>query len=290
MPGALPTTYINPFLYTKEPNVGPWPPASTQIPPNVGTWPPSSTLNAPTVPPIPAWTQTPPTVSPISQSLLNPPKITPISQASQVEPGSSPFNSEPNHMVSGSFAAGQKPVIPNASQLTAMGGNPTEVQNLNKIMPVTGQMPTSLFAYYGGDDEHDPVQQAQSALNYYRDNAQTARSILNREPTPTDMMIMQSQGNAGIGLLGSNPSTNAIKAISPYYMNDPEGANRAILSNGGTPDMTVGDFIKLQESKLPTKNINLPQNLTLPGQGTIVDQILQKIENVQNKFMRKGNK
>jgi len=104
------------------------------------------------------------------------------------------------------------------------------------------------FARLGGTDINDPEQQKAAALKLAQESAQT----LQQAGVPVDdanLYIMHQQGSGGgLALLTAPPEINAIAALTPMYGN-PTRARQAIVNNGGTPDMTAGQFVAMWRQK-----------------------------------------
>jgi hypothetical protein len=111
------------------------------------------------------------------------------------------------------------------------------------------QFHPSTFAGLGGIDIHDTDQQTAAALRGARQNTQ----LLNEAGVPVtdgNLYLMHQQGPAGgRALLTAPPDTNAIQALAPAYGGNVATATRAIVNNGGTPDMTAGQFTSLWQTK-----------------------------------------
>lgn len=144
------------------------------------------------------------------------------------------------------------------------GAQPNEVGYLQRLAQVeshgdpgaqngrsTGlfQFHPDTFAAAGGQgDIHDVGQQTQAALNLSRHDRQKLQQ-LGVQPNDENAYIMHQQGpGGGPALLTAAPDTNAVAALTPVYGNTPKGqamARAAIVNNGGTADMTAGDFVKM---------------------------------------------
>jgi hypothetical protein len=63
-------------------------------------------------------------------------------------------------------------------------------------------------------------------------------------PTAVQIYFAHQQGGSGASALLNNPDMSVLDALaqSRAYRHNPAGATRAILQNGGTTDMTAGDF------------------------------------------------
>lgn len=85
---------------------------------------------------------------------------------------------------------------------------------------------------YGLQDRFDPAQATDAAARLARDNADRLRNALGRDPTAGELYLAHQQGGGGAARLLANPSARAADIV---------GA-RAVTLNGGTPDMTAGQF------------------------------------------------
>ena len=89
--------------------------------------------------------------------------------------------------------------------------------------------------YGGGGDIYDPNAQFDAYVKYQRDIQQTMRGALNRDPTNPELYLGWQQGAGG----ASSLLKNADKPVGQLTTI----AN--ITANGGTPDMTGGQFASL---------------------------------------------
>lgn len=90
----------------------------------------------------------------------------------------------------------------------------------------------STASKYGLRDRFDPAQATDAAARLARDNANRLRNALGRDPTAGELYLAHQQGGGGAARLLANPSARAADIV---------GA-RAVTLNGGTPDMTAGQF------------------------------------------------
>lgn len=127
------------------------------------------------------------------------------------------------------------------------GGNPNarngQSHGLFQFHPDT-------FAHLGGTDINDTGQQTQKALQLARNNQATLTQA-GVDPSGANLYLMHQQGPAGgLALLRAPPETSAVAALTPAYETNgrtPDQAaaiaTRAIVGNGGKPDMTAGQFV-----------------------------------------------
>jgi hypothetical protein len=147
------------------------------------------------------------------------------------------------------------------SQTAAQSGaSPGEQQYLSRLAEVesggdpnarngssTGlfQLHPDTFQSVGGGNINDPGDQVRAALALARKNA----PALQQMGVPADaanLYIMHQQGPAGgRALLTAPPEVNAITALAPAYNGNEAIARQAIVNNGGTPDMTAGQFVQM---------------------------------------------
>lgn len=100
------------------------------------------------------------------------------------------------------------------------------------------------FAGVGGGDIHNVADQTAAALAISRRDRANLHS-LGIEPTDANTYIMHQQGpGGGRALLTAPPEVGAIAALTPVYGNAAT-AKKAIVNNGGTADMTAGDFLDM---------------------------------------------
>jgi hypothetical protein len=135
------------------------------------------------------------------------------------------------------------------------GGNP------NAANPTSGasgpyQFMPKTAAQYGLSDPTDPAQADIAVRRLTTDNARTLSSNLGRVPSAAELYLAHQQGASGATRLLSNPAARAV---------DIAGRN-AILNNGGSIDMTAGDFANLWARKWDgVGGIEVAQNGPITG-------------------------
>lgn len=150
------------------------------------------------------------------------------------------------------------------STATALGAAPAEMSYLERLAQIesagnpaarngssTGvfQFQPATFATVGGGDINSVEDQTKAAL---RLATQDRRKLveLGIEPTDANLYIMHQQGaGGGPALLTAPPEVNAVAALAPAYGGDANKARRAIVGNGGTADMTAGEFTDMWRRK-----------------------------------------
>jgi Transglycosylase SLT domain len=94
-------------------------------------------------------------------------------------------------------------------------------------------------AQYGVKNRFDPAQSADGAARFMRDNLNYLKSKLGRQPTDGELYLAHQQGPAGAVALLRDPNVSAASVV---------GARRVKL-NGGSVDMTAGEFAALWTKK-----------------------------------------
>lgn len=93
---------------------------------------------------------------------------------------------------------------------------------------------------YGLRDKFDPAAASDAAARLMKDNRSYLAQRLGREPTPGELYLAHQQGAGGAAKLLVNPDARAIDVV---------GAD-AIRLNGGSADMTAGQFASKWTSKV----------------------------------------
>lgn len=121
------------------------------------------------------------------------------------------------------------------------GGNPNAV-NKNSGAAGTFQFMTATGAQYGlsADDRFDPVKSRTAAGRLLSDNRTSLTQSLGRAPTAGELYLAHQQGAGGAAALLKNPDANAVDVVG----------EKAVLQNGGTADMTAGEFAKKWNDKI----------------------------------------
>lgn len=106
------------------------------------------------------------------------------------------------------------------------------------------QFQPATFQRVGGGNINDVGDQTKAALQLARED----RAKLQELGLPTDpatLYLMHQQGaGGGPALLTAPPEINAIAALTPAYGGNEARARQAVLGNGGTADMTAGEFVQ----------------------------------------------
>ena len=96
--------------------------------------------------------------------------------------------------------------------------------------------------------------------------------------------LVHQQGDAGgAALLKADPTENAVAALAPAYGGNQAAAQRAIVQNGGSADMTVGQFQGVWQSRFHMAG----GNGAMPNQGS--DDALQaRLSQVRDMAQKQG--
>ncbi len=93
--------------------------------------------------------------------------------------------------------------------------------------------------YGGGKDVFDPEANFDAFVGYHNEIRDQLKSSLGRDPTPQELYLGWQQGAAGASKLLNNADAPARTLVAP----------NAILANGGTVDMTGGQFADIWRNK-----------------------------------------
>lgn len=105
-------------------------------------------------------------------------------------------------------------------------------------------MPDTAKAYRLTDAKNAEAA-ADAAARLLKDNRATLAQRLGREPTPAELYLAHQQGAGGASVLLSNPDGNVVDVLAKAYKGDRNRALAAIEQNGGSADMTAGQFADL---------------------------------------------
>lgn len=117
-------------------------------------------------------------------------------------------------------------------------GNP-KAQNPSSSACGLFQQIDSNAKAYGVADRFDPMQSTVGAAKFAKDNANTLRKVLGREPTGGELYLAHQQGPGGASKLLSNPTALAVDIVG----------EKAVKLNGGNSKMTAGEFANIWISK-----------------------------------------
>jgi hypothetical protein len=150
-----------------------------------------------------------------------------------------------------------------AAVATAAGAKPDEVRYLKRLAQIessgdpsakngksTGlfQFHADTFAGVGGGDINSVEDQTKAALALQSRDRRLLQSK-SVDASDANTYIMHQQGPAGgLALLTAPPEIGAVAALTPVY-GDAKTARKAIVNNGGTADMSAGDFVSMWQRK-----------------------------------------
>jgi hypothetical protein len=111
------------------------------------------------------------------------------------------------------------------------GGDPSATSKLSSAQGPF-QFIKSTARQYGLDNPSDTGASADAAARLTLDNKAALTKALGREPTDGELYLAHQQGAGGASKLLANPDAPAVSIVG----------RDAVLNNGGTPDMTAGQF------------------------------------------------
>ena len=129
------------------------------------------------------------------------------------------------------------------------GGDPN-ARNTKSSAKGMFQVIDSTARQYGLTDPMDPIASAGTAADIASEALPRLTNILGRQPTPGEIYLAHQQGLGGASKLFSNPNARAADIV---------GAD-AVRLNGGSPDMTAGQFTDKWVSKFDGAAPSAPAN------------------------------
>lgn len=165
-----------------------------------------------------------------------------------------------------------EPVI--TSRAISAGIDPSVPLTIAKIESNLGQAPDAagnshMGVFQLGPDEWrqiggtaanrtDKVAQATLGTDWVVGAQRAASAALGRPAAGWETYVVHQQGTqGGADLLIAQPTESAVDALAPAYKGDRAAAARAITNNGGSADMTVGQFLGLWQAKYATAAASL---------------------------------
>ena len=129
---------------------------------------------------------------------------------------------------------------------------------------VFGMMP-STFSENGGSNPGDVTQQISAGVKNLASSSTIANDTVGGNAAPWQVYLVHQQGAAGgPALLKAAAGESAVAALTAAYGGNATLATKAITGNGGTADMTVGDFRGLVQSNFE----RVASTITVPAPGT----------------------
>lgn len=139
-------------------------------------------------------------------------------------------------------------------------GNPN-AKNPNSTASGLFQFLSGTAKEYGLNNPFDPVASTDAAARLARDNASTLRRTLGRDPTAGELYLAHQQGGGGAAKLLRNPNALARDIV---------GID-AVRLNGGSADMTAGEFANIWVSKFGKGGGTPSNSTTMPDAGNGYD-------------------
>jgi hypothetical protein len=119
-------------------------------------------------------------------------------------------------------------------------------------------IPSTWRQYGQGQDARDPAANADAAMRFTLANQNQLRAALGRNPTDGELYLAHQQGAGGATSLLNNPSARAVDIVG----------ERAVLGNGGTVNMTAGQFAQLWIRKFDGASATPPAGQARGGTAT----------------------
>lgn len=134
-------------------------------------------------------------------------------------------------------------------------------------------IPSTWRQYGGGASPHDPVASADAAARLLLDNKRYLERTLGRPVTDGELYLAHQQGAAGAARLLSNPNARAADIVGMS----------AVTMNGGTPDMTAGQFAKLWIRKVEgADSATVPVAAGTWQQSPVYHELLGRFQTIVN--------
>lgn len=147
-------------------------------------------------------------------------------------PQVSPFFARAASMADGFSPAG----LARTAQIESAGNpkatNASGAAGLMQFLPAT-------WKQYGQGSPFDAQSAAEAAQRYAADNKRLLTNALGRAPTDAELYLAHQQGGGGAVKLLSNPNAPAASVVGL----------KAVIANGGRPDMTAGQFAQMWVDK-----------------------------------------
>lgn len=102
---------------------------------------------------------------------------------------------------------------------------------------------------FGVADRFDPMQSTEGAIKFALQNKRILSRALGRDPTAAELYLAHQQGGGGAKALLANPNESALSVLTSLYKGNEGRARDAIRNNGGSLDMTAGQFANIWISK-----------------------------------------
>ncbi|MGO4668766.1 transglycosylase SLT domain-containing protein [Bosea sp. 2RAB26] len=115
-------------------------------------------------------------------------------------------------------------------------------------------IPSTWRQYGPGQNPRDPAANADAAARLTVANRNQLRASIGREPTEGELYLAHQQGAGGAASLLKEPNARAVDVVG----------ERAVLGNGGTLDMTAGQFAMKWIRKFDGASAQVPA-VTSPG-------------------------
>jgi hypothetical protein len=130
---------------------------------------------------------------------------------------------------------------------------------------VFGMMPGT-WQQQGGGNPSDVTEQVRVGVKNLADSQRIANTALGGNAQPWQVYIVHQQGPAGgPALLTADPNTPAVDALTPAYKGNSKAALAAITANGGSGNMTAGQFLSMWQSNYAAASAAVGTPPPVPG-------------------------
>lgn len=114
---------------------------------------------------------------------------------------------------------------------------------------VFGMMPGT-WQQQGGGNPNDVGEQVRVGVKNLADSTKIADDTVGGNAQPWQVYIVHQQGAAGgPALLKADPNSSAVDALTPAYKGNKGAAEAAIVSNGGSANMSAGQFLSMWQQR-----------------------------------------
>ena len=130
------------------------------------------------------------------------------------------------------------------------------------------QMTADTWAARGGTPANrgDPQKQIELGVANLKHSQDVASQALGRPAEDWQTYMTHQQGDGGgAALLKADPSQSAVAALAPAYKGSTVKATQAVTANGGTADMTAGQFLATWQSRYAQQAASVVSTANAPA-------------------------
>jgi len=135
--------------------------------------------------------------------------------------------------------------------------NPRAVNSITKKKGL-GQFDEATARENGVTDPFDSTQAIKGSMTKDKKDSVYFEQQVGRKPVGWERYLIHQQGVGGAPALIKNADKNVVDALMTVkeYRDNPEGARMAVVQNGGSVDMTAGEFANLWRDKYENTDIS----------------------------------